>query len=77
MHKQLVTTVVGVILAVGVASAQQPTPKPHSLLVKPHVTVEHSQLDVGEVLAGRKVVATFVFHNSGPKPVKILKAAPS
>lgn len=77
MRKQLVVTVVGAILGLGTASAQQAVPTSSAQHVKPSISVEHSELDLGKVQAGRKIVATFVFHNAGDKPVKILKAAPS
>ncbi|MCG6963935.1 MAG: DUF1573 domain-containing protein [Acidobacteria bacterium] len=77
MHKQLLATVIGAMLSAGVALAQHTPPKPGAQPVKPILSVEHSELDLGKVPAGQKIVATFIFHNSGEKPVKILKAAPS
>lgn len=77
MHKQLVVTMIAVALGAGAAWAQQEPPSAAARNVKPNISVEHSELDLGQVPAGQKVVATFVFHNAGTKPVKILKAAPS
>lgn len=39
--------------------------------------VEQPKLDLGDVKAGIDVVATFVFHNPGETPVRIIKAKPS
>ena len=39
--------------------------------------VEKERLELGDVKAGTDAVATFVFHNSGEKPVRIIKAKPS
>ena len=38
---------------------------------------ENPRIDMGDIKAGTEVVATFVFHNSGPADVRILKAKPS
>jgi hypothetical protein len=39
--------------------------------------VEKEMVDAGVVLAGREAEATFVFHNDGDQPVKIIKAKPT
>ncbi len=39
--------------------------------------VENAKLDVGEIKGGQDAVATFIFHNNGTEPVKIIKAKPS
>ncbi len=39
--------------------------------------VVNERLDLGDVKAGADAVATFVFHNSGRTPVRIIKAKPS
>lgn len=40
-------------------------------------TVEQSSLELGKVVAGQTVTATFVFHNDGPEDVHIIRAKPS
>ena len=39
--------------------------------------VEQDHLDLGAVVAGETVTATFVFHNDGPGDVHIIRAKPS
>jgi hypothetical protein len=39
--------------------------------------VEEASLNLGTVVAGESVKATFVFHNDGPEDVHIIRAAPS
>ena len=39
--------------------------------------VEEPQLDLGTVVAGESVTATFIFHNDGPEDVNIIRAKPS
>ena len=41
------------------------------------VRVEEAKVDLGDVKAGSDAVATFVLHNDGTEPVKILRAKPS
>lgn len=41
------------------------------------IAIEEASLDLGQAVAGATVSATFVLHNRGPDPVRILKAAPS
>ncbi len=41
------------------------------------IHVDHTQLELGKVMAGDEVVGTFVFHNNGKRPVKILRAKPT
>ncbi len=43
----------------------------------PSFYAEQTHLDLGTVVAGEVVTATFVFHNEGSEDVKILRAAPS
>ena len=43
----------------------------------PALTVEQARIDLGEIRAGTDAVATFVFRNSGPTDVRILRAKPS
>ena len=45
--------------------------------VTPRLEVEQSSLDLGRVVSGSTVTATFVFHNHASSPVRILRAAPS
>jgi hypothetical protein len=44
---------------------------------EPALTVEQTKIDVGEITSGSDAVATYVFRNSGPTDVKILRAKPS
>lgn len=39
--------------------------------------VEQSSLELGKVVAGETVTATFVFRNDGPEDVHIIRAKPS
>jgi hypothetical protein len=39
--------------------------------------VESASLDLGTVVAGETVEATFVFHNDGSEDVHIIRARPS
>ena len=39
--------------------------------------VEEPSLDLGTVVAGESVTATFVFHNDGTEDVRIIRAKPS
>jgi hypothetical protein len=39
--------------------------------------VEEKTVDLGRVIAGRTISATFVFHNDGPTDVHIIRAKPS
>ncbi len=59
----------------GVAATQEPTPE--AKVEKPVLRVEQVNLDLGTVRAGQEAVGTFVFHNDGTEPVKIVKAKPS
>lgn len=43
----------------------------------PALTVENPRIDLGLIKAGATATGTFVFHNSGDKDVKIIKAKPS
>ena len=44
---------------------------------EPSFHVEKTDLDLGTVVAGEVVTATFVFHNDGPNDVNIIRAKPS
>ena len=44
---------------------------------KPSFYAEQTHLDLGTVVAGEVVPATFIFHNEGSEDVRILRAAPS
>lgn len=71
MRRQLVTMVVltaAVAVVAGVAAGQAGGPA---------LTVEQARIDLGEITSGTDAVATFVFHNSGPADVRILRAKPS
>ncbi|MFV2071285.1 MAG: hypothetical protein ACC742_01350 [Thermoanaerobaculales bacterium] len=39
--------------------------------------VEEASLQLDPVVAGRTVLATFVFHNDGPEDIQIIRAKPS
>jgi len=39
--------------------------------------VEEPNVELGKVIAGETLVATFVFHNDGPEDVHIIRAKPS
>lgn len=39
--------------------------------------VEEASLQLEPVVAGRTVLATFVFHNDGPEDIQIIRAKPS
>lgn len=60
------------LIVVGVASAD--TEEKSEV---PAFRVEKDHIDLGTVVAGTDVVATFVFHNDTDKDVKIIKAKPS
>ncbi len=66
------------IAAAGVAAGAVPatTPTPGAK-AKPFLHVESTVVDAGEVRPGAVLVGKFVFKNTGDRPVKILKAAPS
>ncbi len=64
------------LVTAGVAGAQTArTPVPPAAAAM--LRVERRVLDVGTVNAGTDVVGTFVFHNVGKRPIRILRAAPS
>ncbi len=44
---------------------------------RPSFWVENDSIDLGKVVAGRTVSATFVFHNDGDAEIQIISAAPS
>ena len=44
---------------------------------KTSLWVENASLDLGTVVAGESVTATFVFHNDGPEDVRLIRAKPS
>ena len=43
---------------------------------RPMLRVESTTVDLGLVAAGRTARATFVFHNDGNRPVRILRVKP-
>ena len=65
----IITSVLAVVFAVAIGAGAQSA--------EPVLTVEQSRIDLGEIKAGTDAVATYVFHNSGPADVKIIKAKPS
>jgi len=70
---------VALALAVsGLAAAGNPAPTPApKTKPAPMIHVEKTELNLGERRPGSVLEATFVFKNTGKRPVKILKAAPS
>lgn len=72
MSRWRCTLLLCVALAVmfGSASAQ-------NAVVSRGFWVENPRIDLGEVRSGTPAVATFVFHNDGPKDVNIIRAKPS
>ncbi len=65
------------LLAMGVVVAAAQTRGGSPAKAVPSLHVDHVVLDVGQVLAGRDVVGTFIFKNTGKVPIRILSAAPS
>jgi len=65
-----------VVGTAGWAVAQEPSPVPETVAT-PTLRVEKTELELGMIQAGRDAVGTFVFHNDGQVPVKILSAKPS
>jgi len=61
-------------LAAGAGPAPTPVPK---ATAKAILHVENETVDAGEVRPGSVLTGTFVFRNTGERPVRILKAAPS
>ena len=43
----------------------------------PALTVDETRIDLGKIKSGSDAIATFVFHNSSDKDVKIIRAKPS
>ena len=43
----------------------------------PVLTVEADQLMLGNITAGEDAIGTFILHNHGDRPVKIIRAKPS
>ena len=65
----IIMTVLSVVFAVAAGAEAQSA--------EPTLTVEEARIDLGEIKAGTDAVATYVFHNSGPADVKIIRAKPS
>jgi hypothetical protein len=66
------------------AAAAKPVPAtateqaaPAAATEKSTFRVEQVSIDLGTVRAGAEAVGTFLFHNDGKEPVKIIKAKPS
>ena len=60
----------------GMVAAAAPAPAPKEK-PKPMIHVEKTTVDLGEVKPGTTIKGEFVLRNTGKRPVKILKAAPS
>ncbi len=58
------------------APPSAPTAAVSAVLPAAHVTIEKDVIDLGEVARGAKAEASFVLHNGGTTPVKILSAKP-
>ncbi len=69
--------VLGLAAGTAMAGAQQAATPAPAKPVKQMVRVEKDHLELGKFLAGSEVVGTFVFHNDGDRPVKILRAKPT
>ena len=52
----------------------QETPPPPPKEEAPLLRVEEAKLDLGTIRAGDDAVGTFIFHNDGEEPVKIIRA---
>ena len=77
MKRLVMTLILWTVIAatmVGAATTETPATTETS---EPVLTVEQPRIDLGEIKAGSDAVATFVFHNSGPNDVKIIRAKPS
>jgi hypothetical protein len=61
-----------VLLAMAGMAVAEETP-----VDKASFRVETTNLELGKIKAGEVAVATFVFHNDGKEPVKIIRAKPS
>ncbi len=65
-------------LATGVAAAGQQQAAPTATKApRQMIRVEKAHLELGTFIAGSEVVGTFVFHNDGDRPVKIVRAKPT
>jgi len=66
-------------LAAGVAAAgqQQQAAPAATKAPKQMIRVEKPHLELGTFVAGSEVVGTFIFHNDGDRPVKIVRAKPT
>ncbi len=72
-----VVAVLCVAPGVVLAQAQPAGHGEHGSAVRQMISVESTEIDLGKVTAGQEVVGTFVFHNSGDRPVHILRAKPT
>ncbi len=81
MRRRFVTGAVAVMAlaspAVVFAQARPAVAEEQRPEVRQLISVESTEIDLGKVTAGQEVVGTFVFHNSGERPVKILRAKPT
>lgn len=67
-------------LTAGAATPVPTVPPPSASATRrpaPILEVENATIDAGEVRPGEVAEGTFVFHNTGDRDVKILRAAPS
>ena len=72
----LAASVAIAVSGMAVAAHPAPTPAPQ-VKAKAMLQVENETVDAGEVRPGGVLTGTFIFKNTGDRPVKILKAAPS
>lgn len=56
------------LLAAGTARAADPT--------GPRLKFDATELDLGDIVRGQDIVATFTYHNVGDAPLHILSAKP-
>lgn len=77
MRVEALCVALGMTLAsAGAVAAQSATPAP-SAKPAPILHVKSLTVDAGEVRPGAVLKGKFLFTNTGDRPVKILKAAPS
>ena len=59
------------------AGQQQTAGTQPKTAAKQMIRVEKTHLELGKFIAGSEVTGTFIFHNDGDRPVKILRAKPT
>ncbi|NOZ95205.1 MAG: DUF1573 domain-containing protein [Acidobacteria bacterium] len=77
MRVEVFSMALAVALAAAGGAAAQSTPPAPTAKPAPILHVKSATVDAGEVRPGTILEGKFIFTNSGDRPVKILKAAPS